>query len=104
MIIYDDFLLDLIEWCKNNHVAIDEKDESIRANNIPWNAGKVKVQRAWNKGKKLSEEHKQKISISTSNAMKGVLKTEDHKKKVGIASGKTRKGLKRGPYNKQEKL
>jgi hypothetical protein len=106
MTIYNDFLSDLKEWCKNNPITDEEKDESVRMHNIPWNAGKTGVQVAWNKDKKLSEEHKQKIAVSTSNALKGIPKSEEHKRKVGAASGKTRKGLKRGPYckQKQEKI
>ena len=78
----DLFIIHMKNWMKNNPL---EKPTDI------WH----KVV-AWNKGKKLSEEHKKAISESHKkipkygNARKGIVFTEEHKRKLS-ESAKNRK-------------
>jgi hypothetical protein len=100
----DWFTIQLKEWFEKNPISYEDLREGRNhIDNIPWNKDKKNMQVVWNKGLKLTEEHKQKIAASTSKSMKGVPKTENHKKKSGAASGKTRLGLKRKPYGKRNK-
>lgn len=88
----DQFMLDMKEWFENNKNI--QEDLQFIGSITPWNKNKKGLQVAWNKGIKLSDEMKKKISVATSKAMKGVLKSEEHKKNAGAASGKSRVGIK----------
>ena len=46
-----------------------KKMSLAKSGHIPWNKGKIGVQVAWNKGKKLSENHRKKLSEKVCLAM-----------------------------------
>ncbi len=79
----DPFFNEMKEWMKNNPL---EKPTEIFHKVV-----------AWNKGKKLSEEHKKAMSEThkklprSGNARKGIIFSEEHKKKLSESAKRRKK-------------
>ncbi|MBR9682651.1 MAG: hypothetical protein GOV02_03160 [Candidatus Aenigmarchaeota archaeon] len=75
--------------------------------NIPWNKGKIGLQKAWNKGISRSEEIKKKISescIGRISSFKGKRHTNESKKKMSLSKKGIYYGVNNPNYGNGEKM
>lgn len=104
-----------LEWVTNEENREHAKKNGIlgdfKNNHIPWNKGKKGLQVAWNKDKKLSEEHKKNLSkshkgkIPWNKGTKGVCKAWNKGKKMSEEQKERLRQTNKGqiPWNKGKK-